>query len=659
MAGDQRRLAAIVSIDVAGYSRLMGRDESGTLAALKALQREVVDPQIRKFGGRIVKTMGDGLLLEFASAVNAVRCAVDIQRDMPERNADVPAPKRIEFRIGINVGDIIADGDDIFGDGVNIAARIEALAEPGGIAVSGRVYEDARGKLDVAFEDTGEQRLKNIDRPTRVYRVVLAKNDATAAANESAFEQTPSIAVLPFVNRSPDKDDEYFADGLADELINVLAKVRGLRVAARSSAFTFKNKSATVAEIGRALNVSTILEGSVRKARNRMRITVQLVKVADGYHMWSESYDRLLDDIFAVEDDIAQSVVKALRTTLLGERADAGVGRAASDAVAAAVKGRGTDADAYWLYLQARFLSARYTREDTTKAIAYVNNALARDLRFALAWVELGTLHSRQADHSWVEPKEGYARAREAVTRALSLEPDLAEAHSALGWIQLFYDRDWRAAEASNRRALELAPGNAAVLRRAAVEASAFGRLDDAIELCRRALVQDPLSSNVYHNLGVNLQARGQYDEADGAFRKALEIAPQRSVTYFHLAMNLLAQGRRDDALAAAQQEPEEWARLVSLAIIHHAMGNDADSNEALDKLTETYQNEAALQIAMVYAAREQRDQAFTWLERAYAQRDPGLSDIKTDPLLRPLHADPRWNEFLRRMGFPDYIQQE
>ena len=643
-------------MDVAGYSRLMNRDESGTLASLKTIQRESVDPKIDAFGGRTVKTMGDGLLLEFPSVVDALRCAVDVQRDVSERNASVPVDKRIEFRVGINVGDIIVDGDDIFGDGVNIAARLQTLAEPGGICVSARVYEDAQGKLDVAFEDAGEQRLKNIDRPARIYRIARRESSApskTSTILSHPLQDGPSIAVLPFVNRSPDKDDEYFADGLADELINVLAKIRGLRVAARSSAFTFKDKNVTVAEVGRMLNVAIVLEGSVRKAGNRIRITVHLVKVADGYHIWSESYDRTLDDIFAVQDDIAQSVLEELRIALLGGAADANASRAATDSVAAAVKGRSTDAEAYRHYLHGRFFGLRYTREDTTRAIEYLNEALSSDPHFALAWAELATLYTREADHSWVDTATSYGRARDAVMRALELEPDLAEAHSALAWIQLFHERDWRGAEASNRRALELAPGNAAVLRRAAVEASAFGRVEEAIDLCRQALAQDPLNSNVYHNLGVNLHASGRFAEADGAFRKALELSPQRSITHFHLALNLLVQDRHEEALSAAQKEPENWARLVAVAVIHHEAGRHSDSETALQQLVTSHQTHAALQVAMVYAARGERDHAFDWLERAYAQKDPGLSDIQTEPWFRSLQTDARWGAFIRKMGLP------
>ncbi|HKE39975.1 MAG TPA: adenylate/guanylate cyclase domain-containing protein [Casimicrobiaceae bacterium] len=654
MAQDQRRLAAIVSADVAGYSRLMGRDESSTLAALKTHRRELIDPKIAEYGGRIVKTTGDGLLLEFPSVVDAIRCAVEVQRGMAERNASVAADGQMAFRIGINVGDIIVDGDDIYGDGVNIAARLEALAEPGGICVSAIVRDQAHVELGVEFTDFGERNVKNIERPIRVFRVGFPTGSKATPAGAVRSQEAPSIAVLPFVNRSHDEEDEYFSDGLADELLNVLAKIRGLQVAARSSAFTFKGKSATLAEVGHMLNVATVLEGSVRKAGNRMRISVQLVKVSDGYQLWSESYDRTLEDIFAVQDDIAQSVVRELRTTLLGQALDASAEKAATEAVAAAAKGRATDPEAHRFYLQARYLVARATHEDVAKSIGYLKEALALDPQFAVAWAELGTMYAREASRGWVPVVEGYGRGREAVMHALTLEPALAEGHVALGWIQMSHDWDLRKAEASCRRALALAPGSVLVMRRASAVIGWLGHLDEAIELSQRALAQDPLSGFAYANLADCLYRSGRLAEAEAAYRKALELHPQRLGTHAHLALNLLAQGRGEEALAEVQQEPEEWERLWAKAIIDHAAGRPAESEVTPQELIAKHQAEAAYQVALVYAARAETDLAFAWLERSYVQRDPGLGVMKTDPSLRALHADRRWGAFLRNMGFDD-----
>jgi TolB-like protein/Tfp pilus assembly protein PilF len=503
----------------------------------------------------------------------------------------------------------------------------------------------------VAFTERVQRLLEGGVSPVSGGRLRSVPSAALSAAPTS---EAPSIAVLPFVNRSHDEEDEYFSDGLADELLNVLAKIRGLRVVARSSAFTFKGKNATVAEVGRVLNVATVLEGSVRKAGNRLRISVQLVKVSDGYHLWSESYDRTLEDIFAVQDDITQSVVKELRNTLLGEAVDATAEKAASKAVAVAAKGRATDAEAHRLLLQARYFGDRNTREDTTKGIGYLKEALARDPEFAMAWAELGTMYSREADRGWAPLGAGYGRGREAVLRALALEPELAEGHVALGHIQLTHDWDWLGAEASCRRALALAPGSVPILRRAAVVIGWLDNLGEAIELCKRALAQDPLSTLAYNSLASYLYRSGRLTEAEAAYRKALELAPQRNTTHAHLALTLLAQGRGEEALAEALQEPEEWERLRSRAIIDHAAGRHVESEAALQELIAKHQRDFACQIAQVYAVCAEPDLAFAWLERAYVQRDPGLSQLKTHPLFRALHADPRWGEFLRKMGLAD-----
>ena len=297
----ERRLAAVLAADVAGYSRMMGVDEEGTLAALKGCRRELIDPTIAEHRGRIVKTTGDGALVEFASTVDAVRCAINIQRAMPVRNADMPADKKIEFRIGINVGDIIIDGDDIFGDGVNVAARLESISEPGGICISDVVHQQVSGRVEAGFADLGDQNLKNIARPVRAYRIELeearAEPPAAAPAAPAAFALSdgPSIAVLPFQNMSGDAEQDYFCDGLVEDIITTLSKLAGLRVIARNSTFVYKRRSVDVRDAAKQLGVRYVLEGSVRKSGNRIRITAQLIDAKDGAHLWAERYDRALE----------------------------------------------------------------------------------------------------------------------------------------------------------------------------------------------------------------------------------------------------------------------------------------------------------------------------------------------------------------------------
>src|SRR6184192_2341804 len=314
-----RRLAAILAADVAGYSRLIGADEEGTLNRLKAIRAEVIDPKVGEHRGRIVKTTGDGLLVEFASVIDALRCAIEWQTGMTEQKTDT-SDRRIEFRIGINIGDVVVEDGDIFGDGVNVAARLEGLAEPGGICVSARVQEDSAGRLDLPFEDLGEQNLKNIARPVRVYRVRLATNNTPKIPTESgpalALPDKPSIAVLPFQNMSGDPEQEYFADGMVEEIITAIARLPWLFVIARNSSFAYKGKSPDLRQVGRDLGVRYVLEGSVRKAGDRVRITGQLIDTATGAHIWADRFDGPLDDIFEVQDQIAGSVAGAIQPKL-------------------------------------------------------------------------------------------------------------------------------------------------------------------------------------------------------------------------------------------------------------------------------------------------------------------------------------------------------
>ncbi|HET9950778.1 MAG TPA: protein kinase, partial [Candidatus Eisenbacteria bacterium] len=511
--------------------------------------------------------------------------------------------------------------------------------------------DDLERLVDRCLERDARDRSSALEVANELRRMRRDLEQGTSEPNPT--DRVASIAVLPFVNRSADAEDEYFSDGLADELLNVLAKIRGLRVAARTSAFRFKGKDTSIAEVGSALRVATVLEGSVRKAGSRVRVSVQLVKVSDGYHLWSETYDRTLDDIFAVQDDIAQSVVKELRTALLGEDPDSGAsGRAKAD-VARAAKGRGANPQAHRLYLHGRHFLDRTTRADTARGIEYLKQAVELDPGFALAWAELSAAYSREADLSWCPVEEGYRRSREAAERSLLLEPDLPEGHAALGWIQMS-DLDWRRAEASIRRALELAPGSARVLRVAGVLAKAQGRFDDAIRVDHQAFERDPLNGAAYHNLGNTLLAADRFAEAEAAFRESLELSPMRAATRASLAFALAAQGRLDEAMEETKREPVGWARLRALAILHYRMEHPSESDEALRELIEEFADDSACQIAEVYGARGEVDTAFQWLDRAYAQRDPGLADVKPSPHLRSLHADPRWRVFLEKVGLGD-----
>ena len=473
-------------------------------------------------------------------------------------------------------------------------------------------------------------------------------------ATKHTNQETPSVAVLPFVNMSRDEENEYFSDGLAEELLNVLAKIRGLRVAARSSSFTFKGKGSTVAEIGKALSVASVLEGSVRKAGNRVRIAVQLVKVADGFHLWSETYDRTLDDIFAVQDDIAQSVVKELRTTLLGEAGDSNVSGEAKAEVAAAAKGRGTNPEAHRLFLQGRELAKRISRDDVAKGIECLQQATTVDPDNALAWAWLAFAYGVQSAVGFAPVGESIIRSRKAAARALGLEPGLAEAHFAMGAIEFWHDWDWDAAEASLRRAHELAPGQIEATLTLGFLAYSRGRMDEALELCRRGVELDPLAVPTHAYLARVCRVMGLHAEAEQEFRKTLELSPDVVSARALLSLVLDAQGKHAVALDEAAREKEEWARWFALSVLHEQAGRRGESEASLRPLIELHSIDSCYQLAMVYATRRDNDAAFEWLERGYIQRDAGIALVKMEPLLRPLHGDPRWGAFLKKMNLAD-----
>lgn len=460
-----------------------------------------------------------------------------------------------------------------------------------------------------------------------------------------------SIAVLPFRNLSSGADGDYFSDGLAEELLNVLSKIDGLQVAARTSAFSFKNASTTVVEIGKALRVATVFEGSVRSAGERVRISVSLVKVSDGFQLWSETYDRTLNDIFAVQDDIAQSVVQELRGLLLGiEPEDIPLQEIESD-VAEAVRGRADDPEAHRLMLLGRYRLGTFTRESAEAAISCFKQAIEIDPEFALCWVELARAYSILGGKSWAPPDEAFAMSREAVNRALELEPELAEAHAQLGRIQAAYDWDIKAAEASYNRALELAPGSSAVLDGASILAYKLGNFDRALELCQRVLDQDPLSAPVWHNLGLLCHCAGMLDDAETAFLRSTEIRTNSVATSALLGMVVLDRGEPERAMDYANSEPDEFWRDWAIAMISYREGDKAASDVALERLKSGAAISDAFQIAEVYAVREERDAAFEWLERAVDARDPGITHAKVDPRFRNLVNDSRWLPLMERIG--------
>jgi TolB-like protein/predicted Ser/Thr protein kinase len=507
------------------------------------------------------------------------------------------------------------------------------------VRLNSRVPADLERLIAKAMEKDRALRYQTAsDMRTDLERLRRATSGRTAASGAQAAGAlgTTAVAVLPFLDMSPGKDQEYFTDGLAEELLNALAKIPELRVAGRTSSFQFKGKNEDLRAIGRKLDVRMILEGSVRKAGNRVRITAQLVKVEDGFHLWSETYDRNLDDIFAVQDDIARSVSGALRVKLLAEHAPS---------VAS-----GGNPEAYNLYLQGKYFGDRRTREDLEKAISYFERALQLDPGHARARIGIANAECFRAEWGYVSTAEGYGKAREQVEKALQLDSKLAEAHAALGRIRRSYDWDWLGADAAFKRALELEPGNAAVVQEAAALAATLGRFEDAIRLDRRAIELDPLSVRAHYVLGLHAWYGERLDDAEAALRKALELNPEYPNAHELFGRIYLARSKPQAALAEMERETEPFWRRCGLALAHHALGRKGEVDEATGELVETFGAVAACQIAELYAVQGEKHKAFEWLERAYAQRDGGLSQMKGDPLLKNLESDPRYAAFLEKM---------
>jgi TolB-like protein/class 3 adenylate cyclase len=534
----QRRLAAIVAADIVGYSRMMENNEAGTLAAVKALRADLLYPTVASYGGRIVKTTGDGALIEFPSAVHAVSCCIDVQRVMGERNAARPAAERIETRMGINVGDVILDDEDIYGDGVTIAARLEGLAEAGAVYVSNAVHEQVSGKLDVVFDDLGEQIVKNISRPVRVFRIRLADPDAPRAEGPSPMSDRPSIAVLPFQNMSGDPEQEYFADGMVEEIITGLARIRWLMVIARNSTFAYKGKSPDVRKVGRELAVRYVLEGSVRKSGDRVRITVQLIEADAGGHLWAERFDGTLADIFDLQDQITAGVVAAIEPSVRQAETER------------AKRKRPGNLDAYDLYLRALEQAYTYTRSGRTAALSLLDSAIALDPRYAeahgvAAWC-------RQQRYLWdglaAEDRTAALHHAEAVMAART-DDATALAFAAFALAGLAHKHE--AAFVMLERALSQNPSSATALHISAAVNMIVGRYDQCQQHAERALRLSPFDPLRYFSEASAAAAKlalGQTEAALSGATRILEANPHFLPGLIMMTLCLVRLGRLEEA---------------------------------------------------------------------------------------------------------------
>jgi adenylate cyclase len=538
-------LAAIFAGDVAGYSRLMGQDEAGTLARLKAHRRELVDRKIAEHKGRIVKTTGDGILIEFPSVVEAVACALAIQRGMSERNTQIPADQRIEFRIGINLGDVIVEEGDIHGDGVNVAARLEALAEPGGICVSRVVRDQVRDKLDLTLDDLGEQSLKNIVRPVRVFGIRPAGAPAAAAGGPAlGIPEKPSIAILPFQNMSGDPEQEYFADGMVEDIVTGLSRIKWLFVIARNSTFAYKGKAIDVKTVGRELGVRYVLEGSVRKAGNQVRVTAQLIDSTNAAHVWAQRYDRALGDIFAVQDELTMSVIGAIEPTL--RKAE----------IERARRKRPDSLDAYDLYLRALPLATTCMPDDADKALPLLEEAIGLEPDYAVAHAMIAFCHEQRYLRGGLQ-EETRAAALKHARAAIAAGGDDAPALAVAGFVIGVVEHDFATALDALDRSIELSPSSAFAHAFSSIICAWKGDDPGSVahaEMALRHSPFDPLIWLPYIGLAYTHFFCGRFEQAISAADRALQGNPRFSVPAFLKTAALARLGREAEAAASARR---------------------------------------------------------------------------------------------------------
>ncbi len=563
--GVKRKLTVILAADIEGYSRLMGADEEATLETLDAY-REIIDGLIARHDGRIFGTAGDSVLAEFASVVEAVRTAISIQDELEARNTELAEERRLRFRIGVNLGDVMVKGDDLLGDGVNVAARLEGLAEPGGICISGNVHEQIENKLDLGYEDLGFQDVKNIAKPVRAYRVVVEPSPRAVTAPRpqpprSPVTDKPSIAVLPFVNMSDDPKQDYFSDGITEDLITDLSKISGLFVVSRNAVFLYKGKAVKPVEVSQELGVRYVLEGSVRKAGDRVRISAQLIDPTTGYHLWAERYDRDLTDIFALQDEITEKIVAALEVKLTaGEQEQ--VARRYTD-----------NLEAYDYFLRGRAYQLRTTKVANAQARKMLERAIELDPSFAGAYALLSHTHYRGWRHGWSEDPHSLDRALEAAEKAVALDDSLPLAHTYLAWIYVWKKQHEQAiAEAERAVALDsnFAEGHAVLGN----ILSFAGRPEEAVASIKRAMRLDPhYPPNYLVYLARGYDLLGKHEDAIAALRLCITRDPDRYAAHKDLAVIYGLLGRREEA----QAEVAEMLRLRPLSGFDNSLTDEME----------------------------------------------------------------------------------
>ena len=634
MSKEKRRLAAIMFTDMVGYSALSDRDEAAALALLES-HRSVLRPLFATYGGREIKNMADGFLIEFASAVEAVRSALEIQKTLePDAN---------KIRIGIHIGDVVISGDDVLGEGVNIASRIEKLAEPGGICITEDVARQIRNKVKADVKSIGKPKLKNIETVIEVFKVIL---DGSKAARKEVPSQS-SIAVLPFVNMSPDPENEFFSDGLTEDILTQLSKISALKVISRTSVMQYKGTSKNLRDIGEELGVGTVLEGSVRKAGNRVRISAQLIDAANDNHLWAQTYDRELSDIFAVQSDVAEQIAAALKAQI-------------KPAEAQRLRSVPTEnMEAYQSFLQGRVHLGRRTEESLRKAIACFEEAIRIDPSYALAYTGLADAYIFMSLMEYLPPHEAFPKARAAAEKALSIDPALAEAHASLGLVKFQFDWDWDASEHELSQAVSLNPNYASAHHFFADYLKGMGRFDEAFEQILEAQALDPLSLAISSGVGHVLYLSRRYDEAINAYRHTLALDPNFVQARLWFGRPFLQKGMFKEAIAELKQAMElSKGSTISMAVLAHAYaaaGDQAECFAIFDKLMERSKEQyvPSYWIGLIYVGLGDKAKAIEWLSKAYEERSAWLPWISVEPRFDSLRDEAGFEALIGKMGFP------
>jgi TolB-like protein/Flp pilus assembly protein TadD len=623
--------------DIEGYTTLTQSNESSALKLLSR-ERELIRPVISRFAGREVKTMGDGSLIEFRSALEASECAVEMLKVLHDFNQS--AKPRILLRVGIHVGDVVLSEGDVYGDAVNIASRIEPLASGGGICISEEVYRQVRNKMPYHFLKLESNSLRNISFPIDVYRLELPWE---AAPSSDVKLDRRRVAVLPFDNISPDPNDEYFSDGLTEELITVLSRVEGLEVIARTSVLRYKGGTKQVSAIGNELRVGAILEGSVRKAGDRIRVTAQLIDAVSQAHVWSGTYDRRMDDIFAVQSEIAGNVANALRLELTTHETSK-------------VR-RAKNLEAYTMYLKGRFASNKLDKETLLKAIEYYEKAIALEPDFAPAYAGLADTWLVLGFFELAPPDEAFQNAKTYAKRGLELDDSLEEGHVALGRIMRMYDWQFEAAEMELKQATDLSPNLAAAHAYRAQGLATLGRIDEALAEATRALELDPFSAMTCQITGTVYLYNEHYDEAIEVYKRALELDPSLAFALDNLGLSYVQKGLFETGISlilkSLEIEGSNPLVLNDLAYSYGRAGKPEEASKILARLMEMRSkgNGFAPAIAGVYATLGEYDLAFEWLEKAFEEHSPYLASMRHDFVFDPISSDPRFENLVHRIG--------